>query len=36
MIPEDAVKVIRHPSITPSGFFGYGAENIVELEKFYD
>ncbi len=34
MIPEDAVKVIRHPSITPSGFFGYGPENIVELENF--
>ena len=34
MIPEDAVKVIRKPSNTPSGFFGYGAENIVELENF--
>jgi len=34
MIPEDAIEVIRHPSITPSGFFGSGSENIVELENF--
>lgn len=34
MMPEDAIEVIRHPSITPSGFFGSGSENIVELENF--
>lgn len=34
MIPEDAVQVTRHPSITPSGFYGSGPENIVELENF--
>lgn len=32
--PEQAVLVIRKPSITPSGFFGSGKENIVELENF--
>jgi hypothetical protein len=26
--------VVRKPSITPSGFFGKGVENIVELENF--
>lgn len=34
MKPEDAITVIRKPSITPSGFFGSGSENIVELENF--
>jgi len=31
---EEAILVIRKPSITPSGFFGSGLENIVELENF--
>ena len=31
---EKASLVFRKPSITPSGFFGDGAENIVELENF--
>jgi hypothetical protein len=31
---DDAIKVERKPSITPSGFFGSGPENIVELENF--
>lgn len=31
---EDATKVVRKPSSTPSGFFGSGVENIVELENF--
>ena len=34
MKPEDAVTVIRKPSSTPSGFFGSGPENIIELENF--
>jgi len=34
MTLEDAVTVIRKPSLTPSGFFGSGPENIVELENF--
>jgi hypothetical protein len=28
------VEVIREPSLTPSGFFGNGPENIIELENF--
>lgn len=28
------VEVVRTPSMTPSGFFGSGPENIVELENF--
>jgi hypothetical protein len=28
------VKVTRERSMTPSGFFGYGPENIIELENF--
>lgn len=31
---NEAIKVIRKPSLTPSGFFGSGPENIVELENF--
>jgi hypothetical protein len=31
---EDATQVVRKPSSTPSGFFGSGVENIVELENF--
>lgn len=31
---EQVSLVVRKPSITPSGFFGKGAENIVELENF--
>jgi hypothetical protein len=31
---EKASLVFRKPSVTPSGFFGDGAENIVELENF--
>ena len=34
MKPEDAVLAIRHPSITPSGFFGSGPDNIIELQNF--
>lgn len=34
MNPNEAIEVIRKPSLTPSGFFGYGPENIVELENF--
>lgn len=34
MKPEDAVTVYRKPSSTPSGFFGSGPENIIELENF--
>ncbi len=34
MKPEDAVTVFRKPSSTPSGFFGSGPENIIELENF--
>jgi len=34
MTIENAVKVERTPSLTPSGFFGSGPENIVELENF--
>jgi hypothetical protein len=33
-MPEEAVTVIRKPSITPSGFFGVSKQNIVELENF--
>lgn len=33
-MPEEAVTVVRKPSITPSGFFGSGPENIIELENF--
>jgi hypothetical protein len=29
-----AIQVTRQRSLTPSGFFGYGPENIVELENF--
>jgi len=28
------VTVVRKPSLTPSGFFGNGSENIIELENF--
>lgn len=31
---DQAFLAIRKPSITPSGFFGSGSENIVELENF--
>lgn len=31
---KEALLVVRKPSITPSGFFGSGPENIVELENF--
>jgi len=31
---ENAIEVTRKPSSTPSGFFGNGIENIVELENF--
>jgi hypothetical protein len=34
MMPEDAIEVVRKPSLTPSGFFGSGPENIIELENF--
>lgn len=34
MNTNEPVKVIRKPSLTPSGFFGHGKENIVELENF--
>jgi hypothetical protein len=34
MMPEEATTVIRKPSSTPSGFFGSGPENIIELENF--
>lgn len=34
MMPEEAIEVVRKPSLTPSGFFGSGSENIVELENF--
>lgn len=34
MNPEDAILAVRHPSITPSGFFGSGSENIIELQDF--
>lgn len=34
MMPEEAITVVRKPSITPSGFFGSGPENIIELENF--
>ena len=34
MNPEDAILAVRHPSITPSGFFGSGTENIIELQDF--
>ena len=34
MKPEDAILAIRHPSITPSGFFGSGSDNIIELQNF--
>lgn len=33
-MPEEAVEVVRKPSLTPSGFFGSGPENIIELENF--
>jgi len=28
------IKVFKERSLTPSGFFGSGVENIVELENF--
>lgn len=31
---EDTTVVKRTASLTPSGFFGHGAENIIELENF--
>lgn len=31
---NDPIEVVRKPSLTPSGFFGHGPENIVELENF--
>jgi hypothetical protein len=34
MNPDEPVTVIRKPSSTPSGFFGHGPENIIELENF--
>ena len=34
MKPENAITVFRKPSSTPSGFFGHGPENIIELENF--
>lgn len=34
MIEDNAITVNRKPSITPSGFFGSGPENIIELENF--
>jgi hypothetical protein len=34
MNTNEAITVIRKPSLTPSGFFGNGPENIVELENF--
>ena len=34
MNPQEAITVVRKPSSTPSGFFGSGPENIVELENF--
>ena len=34
MMPEEAITVVRKPSSTPSGFFGSGPENIIELENF--
>lgn len=33
-MPENAVEVVRKPSITPSGFYGSASSNIVELENF--
>jgi len=33
-LQEKGVLVVRKPSMTPSGFFGHTAENIVELENF--
>lgn len=34
MNKNETVQVTRKPSLTPSGFFGSGPENIVELENF--
>jgi len=34
MNKDETVQVTRKPSLTPSGFFGSGPENIVELENF--
>jgi len=34
MNKDEAIQVVRRPSLTPSGFFGHGPENIVELENF--
>lgn len=34
MYENEPVTVVRKPSSTPSGFFGHGPENIVELENF--
>lgn len=34
MMPEQAIEVVRYPSITPSGFYGSSSSNIVELENF--
>lgn len=34
MYDNQPVTVVRQPSSTPSGFFGHGPENIVELENF--
>lgn len=34
MNSNEAVKVVRTPSMTPSGWFGNGPEMIVELENF--
>lgn len=34
MHEKEPVTVIRKPSSTPSGFFGHGPENIIELQNF--